>query len=205
MKLDLLTSPELVVFTTREYAQLAGVSLSAASRSLARLSAGNASLVQLTRGVWANRAHPHFSVLACVPVLLGSEQGYVSFLTALHLHGAIAQIPPSTQVATTGHARSTRTPIGTFEFFQVKPEMMLDGVVWSDSPRPYRIAVVEKALLDTFYIATRKKRRFAKLPELHLRDAGFKHGRYRALLIATKLAPPIATAMARRWEGTASS
>jgi hypothetical protein len=94
-----------------------------------------------------------------------------------------------------------RTPVGTFEFFQLKPEMLLDGIVWSDSPKPYRIATVEKALLDTFYIATRKKRRFAKLPELTLDDAGFKRPRYRALLAALKLPPPIAAAMVRRWEG----
>jgi predicted transcriptional regulator of viral defense system len=198
MSLDLLSSPELVIFTTRDFARLAGISLAAASKRLKRLAAGNASLVQLTRGVWANRAHPYFNVLACVPVLLGSEQGYVSFLSALHLHGAIAQIPANVQVATTGHARSVRTPVGTFELFQLKPEMLLDGIVWSDTPKPYRIATVEKALLDTFYIATRKKRRFAKLPELDLADAGFKKQRYRALLAALQLPPPIAAAMARR-------
>jgi predicted transcriptional regulator of viral defense system len=198
MSLDLLSSPELVIFTTRDFARLAGISLAAASKRLKRLAAGNASLVQLTRGVWANRAHPYFNVLACVPVLLGSEQGYVSFLSALHLHGAIAQIPANVQVATTGHARSVRTPVATFELFQLKPEMLLDGIIWSDTPKPYRIATVEKALLDTFYIATRKKRRFAKLPELDLAGAGFKKQRYRALLAALQLPPPIAAAMARR-------
>ena len=198
MKLDLLSSPELVIFTTRDFARFAGISVPAASKRLARLAAGSASLVQLTRGVWANRAHPYFNVLACVPVLLGSEQGYVSFLSALHLHGAIAQIPANVQIATTGHTRTVRTPVGTFELFQLKPEMFRDGIVWSDTAKPYRIATVEKALLDTFYIATRKKRRFAKLPELSLDDAGFKRQRFRALLAQLKLPPPIAVAMTRR-------
>ncbi len=130
-----LGSPELVIFTTRDIARLAGISLTAASKRLARLSAANASLVQLTRGAWANRAHPYFNVLACVPVLLGSEQGYVSFLSALHLHGAIAPIPANVQVATTGHARSVRTPVGTL-FLQLEPAMLIDGVVWSDAPKP---------------------------------------------------------------------
>ena len=200
MKLDLLTSPGLVVFTTRDFAQLAGISLAAASKRLTRLAAANASLVQLTRGAWANRAHPHFNVLACVPVLLGSEQGYVSFLSALHLHGAIAQIPASVQVATTGHGRTVRTPVGTFELFQLKPEMLQGGVVWSDTPKPYRIATVEKALLDTFYIATRKKRRFAGLPELHLDDAGFDKRRFDSLRADLNLPPPISAAMTRRWQ-----
>jgi hypothetical protein len=94
-----------------------------------------------------------------------------------------------------------RTPVATFELFQLKPEMLLDGIVWSDTPKPYRIATVEKALLDTFYIATRKKRRFAKLPELNLDDAGFKKHRYRTLLADLKLPAPIAAAMTRRWAG----
>jgi hypothetical protein len=155
--------------------------------------------VQLTRGAWANTGHPYFNVLACVPVLLGNEQGYVSFLSALHIHGALAQIPANVQVATTGHARKVRTPVATFELLQIKPEMALHGVEWSDSPRPYRIATVEKALLDTFYISTRKKRRFIKLPELNLRDAGFKQSRYLTLLAQLKLPSQISTAMQRRW------
>jgi hypothetical protein len=136
-------------------------------------------------------------------VLLGSEQGYVSFLSALHIHGALAQIPAHVQVATTGHARRLRTPVATFELLQIKPEMMLHGVKWSDSPLPYRIATVEKALLDTFYISTRRKRRFVKLPELQLRDAAFNRSRYLTLLAQIKLPPQIEKAMQRRWDGIA--
>src|SRR5688572_15524355 len=127
MKLDLFNSPELVVFTTRDFSRLADISVAAASKQLARLRHGNRSLVQLTRGIWANIAHPHFSALACVPVLLGSEQGYVSFLTALHIHGTISQIPAGIQVATTGHTRKLRTSVATFEFLQLKPEMFAHG------------------------------------------------------------------------------
>jgi len=203
MKVDLVNSPELVIFTTRDFAHVAGISVAGASKRLARLRASNASFVQITRGVWANTGHPYFNVLACVPVLLGSEQGYVSFLSALHIHGALAQIPAHVQVATTGHARKVRTPIAAFEFLQIKSEMAVHGVEWSDSPLPYRIASVEKALLDTFYISTRKKRRFAKLPELQLRDAGFKKSRYAALLAQLKLPSQIATAMQRRWDDIA--
>lgn len=202
MKLDLFNSSQLVVFTTRDFAQLADISVAAASKQLARLRRDNRSLVQLTRGIWANTAHPHFSPLACVPVLLGSEQGYVSFLTALHIHGAISQIPAAIQVATTGHTRKLRTSIGLFEFLQLKPEMFARGVEWSDSPRPFRIAALEKALLDTFYISTRKNRRFAKLPELHLKDAGFSARRLRALMNDLALPPQIAAAIRARMPST---
>ncbi len=195
MKLDWFNSPDLAVFTTRDFARLAGVSVSAASRQLTRLRHDNRALLRLTRGIWANASHPHFSAPACVPVLLGSEQGYVSFLTALHMHGAISQIPATIQVATTGHARKLRTAIATFEFLQLKPEMLGRGVEWSDSPRPFRIATVEKALLDTFYISTRKNRRFAKLPEMQLQDANFDVRRYRKLVAEHQFPPQVAAAM----------
>lgn len=197
MKLDLFGSPELAVFTTREFALRAGISVAAASKQLARLRRDNRSLVKLTRGVWANTANPQFSALACVPVLLGSEQGYVSFLSALHMHGAISQIPASVQVATTGHTRKLRTSVATFEFLQLKPEMFAQGVRWSDTPRPFRVATVEKALLDTLYISTRRNRRFARLPELYLKDAGFSERRYRALMKDVELPPQIMVAMQR--------
>jgi predicted transcriptional regulator of viral defense system len=200
MKLDLLLSPELVVFTTRDYARAAGVSVAAASRQLTRLRLANRSLLRLTRGAWASTAHPHFSALACVPVLLGGEQGYVSFLTALHLHGALSQIPAAIQVATTGHARRLRTPVGLFEFIQLKPELFAAGVEWSDTLRPYRIATVEKALFDTLYLSTRKNRRFARLAELELADAGFHETRYLALVKQHQVPPQVAKAMRGRFE-----
>jgi hypothetical protein len=43
----------------------------------------------------------------------------------------------------------------------------------------------------------------SKVPELNLADAGFNQQRYRALLAPLKLPPPIAAAMARRWEDVA--
>lgn len=198
MKLDLFNSPDLVVFTTRDFARLANISVAAASKRLMRLHRGNQSLVKLTRGIWANIAHPHFNALACVPVLLGNEQGYVSFLTALSLHGAISQIPSSIQIATTGHTRKLRTPVAVFEFLQLKPDLFSHGIEWSESPLPYRVATLEKALLDTFYISTRKRRRFARLPELQLQDAGFSERRYHVLLKKHKLPVQIAAAIKER-------
>ena len=198
MKLDLFNLPELVVFTTLDFARLADISIAAASKRLARLRQSNRSLIQLTRGVWANTAHPYFNAMACVPVLIGSEQGYVSFLSALHAHGAVSQIPASIQVATTGHTRKLRTTIGTFDFLQLKPDMFAHGVEWSESARPYRIATLEKALLDTFYISTRKKRRFAKLPEIELKETGFSVRRYQALIRQLSLPGQIAVAMQAR-------
>jgi predicted transcriptional regulator of viral defense system len=168
MNLEVLSRPEYVVFTTREYADASGIAVASASRQL-RAAAEHGPLVRLTRGVWANPGHPHFHPLACVPKLIGNEQGYVSFLTALHQREVIEQIPRAIQIATTGHARRLSTPVGSYEFFHLAPRMMRRGIEWSDTRIPYRIATAEKALLDILYISLRRGRRFRSLPELDLR------------------------------------
>jgi hypothetical protein len=196
--LEINGSPEFVVFTTRDYATANGASMASASRRLEKLSE-RAALTRVTRGVWANPAHPHFHPLACVPYLLGKEQGYVSFLTALHLHGVLSQIPRSYQVATTGRPRVLDSPLGRFEFLRIKPELMRDGIGWSDTHQPYLIASAEKALLDTLYIATRKSRRFAKLPELDLGGA-FRRRDFERLLRQSGYPVRIRSAMGSRWQ-----
>ena len=195
--LELNNTAEFVVFTTRDYAAASGASMSSASRRLDSLSERKA-LARVTKGVWANTAHPHFHPLACVPYLLGKEQGYVSFLTALHLHGMLSQIPRSHQVATTGRPRVLESPVGKFEFLRIKPELMSDGVDWSDTHQPYLIASAEKALLDTLYIATRKSRRFASLPEIDL-AGGFRRREFERLLKQLPYPVRIRSAMASRW------
>jgi len=155
------------IFTTREFALLCGRRPDAASRSLTRL-ANAGSIVRVTRGVWAQPAHPYFNPLAAVSHLLGGERGYVSFLTAMHLHGMLSQIPSAIQIATTGHTRGLRSPIGHYQFIQLKPAMMTDGIELQPGNATFPIATPEKALLDTLYVATRRGRRFARLPELEL-------------------------------------
>ena len=155
------------VFTTRHYAVLCDSRIDVASRQLARL-ASRGVLVRLTRGVWSQPEHPRFTPFAAVPWLLGNEQGYVSFLSAMHLHGLIAQIPGSVQVATTGHARCLATPVARYEFLQIQPSMMVEGMGASATEPPYNLATPPKALLDTLYMATRRGRRFASLPEVDL-------------------------------------
>lgn len=78
--------------------------------------------------------YPHFYLYGCVPYLLGRELGYVSFLSALQLHGILSQIPKAIHVATTGAPRTLVTRRGRFELFQLHPRMMNDGVEWRDAP-----------------------------------------------------------------------
>ena len=155
------------IFTTRQFAVLCGKNMDSASRTLGRL-AKQQGIVRVTRGLWAQPEYPGFTPAAAVSFLLGNEQGYVSFLSAMHRHDLVSQIPGCIQVATTGHTRTLRTAIARFEFLRIKPEMMMTGIVSSETTPPYAISSPEKALLDTLYIATRKSKRFASLPELDL-------------------------------------
>ncbi len=153
-----------LIFTTREYAHYLGIGISSASRQLYQLKKSK-TLLLITRNIWANPSLPEFSPLLAVPHLLGKAQGYVSFLTTLSMYGVISQIPQVYQVATVTHTRTLETPIGIFEFHQLKSSFMRYGVLWS---KGYRIAEPEKALVDTIYLSMRKKKRFSSLPELNL-------------------------------------
>jgi predicted transcriptional regulator of viral defense system len=157
-----------VFFTTRSFAFASRITLESASRQLKRLKEeGGITLV--TRGIWTQTGHPHFTPYGAVPFLLGSEQGYVSFLTALHRHDVISQIPRVIQIATTGHGRKLTTPIASYEFFHIDPTFMTKGIVQHDGKTPYNIATAEKALMDTLHLSTRKGKRFSSFPELHLK------------------------------------
>lgn len=197
--LELLNQPDFVVFTTREFAVASNLSLSAASSRLSRLVQGRF-LTRVTRGVWANECHPHFQPLGCVPFLLGKEQGYVSFLTALHLHDVISQIPSAIQIATTGRPRVLESPVGRFEFLRLKPELMQAGIEWSETHQPYLMATKEKALLDVLYISTRRSRRFRRLPELDLTGSGFDSGKFQRLFRESRYPVRIHSAMQTRWQ-----
>ena len=155
------------VFTTRQFAVLCERRVDVASRQLVRM-VRQGTLVRLSRGVWAQPEHLRFTPAAAVPLLLGNEQGYVSFLSAMHLHGLIAQIPGRIEVATTGHGRRLDTPVGRYEFLRVQPRMMRQGIDTSTTEPPYNLATGAKALLDALYIATRRGRRFASLPEVDM-------------------------------------
>ncbi len=171
MNFKFLSSEDFIFFSTREFALLNELTISAASEQLKRLEAKSL-VIKLTRGLWVNINHPYFNPIAATPYLLNNEQGYVSFLTALNRHGIVSQIPQSIQVASTGRPRKLKTPIANYEFIQLNPSMFLDGIDWAVtySKTSYLIASPEKALLDTLYISTRKGTRFASLPELDLSE-----------------------------------
>ena len=183
------------VFSTRQFAVLCERRIDVASRQLIRL-AREGGVTRLTRGVWAQPAHPRFTPTAAVPLLLGNEQGYVSFLSAMHLHGLISQIPGSIEIATTGHTRQLDTPVARYEFLRIQPAMMRQGIAASATEPPYNLATAAKALIDTLYIATRKRRRFASLPEVDMGEVD--RAELQGLLDRQVRPGPIRSAIERR-------
>ena len=182
------------LFTTRLFAVSTDRRVDSSSRALTGLAARGL-LVRVTRGLWAQPDHPSFTPFGAVGFLLGHEHGHVSFVSALHRHGVIAQIPGAVHIATTGHGRVLESPIGRFEFFQLRPQMMNGGVDVSDTEPPYPIATPEKALLDTIYIGLRR-RRFVRLPELDTDDVDPKA--LKILLDGQVTAPPLRRAVEAR-------
>lgn len=159
------------VFTSREIALVTEGSLSSVSHSLERM-ARQGIIRKVARGLWCAPSDPRFTPFLLVPFLAGSHQAYVSFLSALNLHGMIEQIPHSTFCATTGHTRLRTTPVGTFSFHRIHPNFFA-GFDWYRGGREFLIATPEKALVDSLYLSSRRGRQFRFFPEIEF-GGGFR-------------------------------
>jgi len=155
---------EQPVFTTREIALVSGRSLSAAGQSLKRL-AKQEIVVRVKRGLWADVGDPRFSPFLLIGHLLPSHRAYLSFLSALHLHGMISQIPQVITIASTVHSRTVRTPAGIFQIHQIAPSFFT-GFDWYRGTGEFLIAEPEKALADCLYISGRKGKKYGFFPEI---------------------------------------
>lgn len=160
------------VFTTREVAAIRGASVAATSQTLRRLET-DGRVVRVARGVWCDPEDPGFTPFALVHALAGSHPAYVSFVSALHLHGIVEQIPQVVYAATTGHTARRRTAVGTYSFHRIDPRFF-DGYDWYRGGHDFLIAAPEKALIDSLYLASRKGNRFGRFPELDLTALRFE-------------------------------
>lgn len=154
------------IFTTREIASLSGGSLSVTSRVL-KQTERKGLIRKVIRGLWCVPTDSRFTPFALVHHLSRGDRSYVSFLSALHLHGLIEQIPQVIYVATTGHSRSIRTTIGAFSFHRISPKLF-SGFDWYGDQRAFLVATPEKALIDSLYLSSRKGKRFRFFPEIEL-------------------------------------
>lgn len=152
------------VFTTHELTALSGKSSSTVAHSLNRL-VKQGLLVKIYRGVWAERGARAISPFEVIPYLFPRQRVYVSFITALHLHGIVEQIPQVITLASTAHTTNLRTSAGFFSVHQIAP-VLFDGFDWYQGKGNFLIAEPEKALIDSLYLSSRKKKQFGSFPEL---------------------------------------
>jgi predicted transcriptional regulator of viral defense system len=151
------------VVTTDEAAALWRQSLPAASRMLSRLAA--AGLVKrLLRGLWS--VEPEIDPLTLPEYLTAPFPAYVSFQSALYLHGIISQIPQVIFVASPGRTKRVRSAVGMFSIHHLAPEFFGGFRTTGDSG--IILATPEKALLDVFYLSAARSRLFARLPEIEI-------------------------------------
>lgn len=153
-----------LVFTTHELAMLTGSSLSCACQSLNILEEKGL-ISRIARGIWGDINDKAFSPLLAVPFLNPRQRLYISFISALHLHGIVEQIPQVVTLASLGHTRIINTKVGAFSIHQITPSLFC-GFDWYKKTGDFLIAEPEKALVDCLYLSSKKKKQFRHFPEL---------------------------------------
>jgi len=153
------------VLTTGDAALALDSTPSAISRMLSRLTATRPPLVQRIRhGLWA--VNPPLDPLLLPEYLTAPFPAYVSFHSALYLHGMVSQIPGITYVASLAQTRRVATELGTFSIHRLSPQFF--GGYENAGASGVALATPEKALLDTLYLGPTRSRLFAHTPEIEL-------------------------------------
>lgn len=144
---------------------MSGKSASVVTQSLSNL-VREGVIIKIYRGIWAQEEPRALSPYDIIPYLFPMQRAYVSFISALHLHGIIEQIPQVTTLASTTHARIICTKIGVFHVHRISP-LFFTGFTWYKESGSFLIAEPEKAFIDSLYLSAYKKKRFGYFPELH--------------------------------------
>jgi len=153
------------VFTTQELSAISGKSPSSVVQSL-NLLEREGIVLKIYRGIWADAGNRKISPYAVVPFLLPTQRVYVSFISALHLHGIIEQIPQEITLASTVHTRKIKTLLGSFSIHRIVPSFFKGFDRYRDRG-DFLIAEPEKALVDSLYLSACKKKQFQYFPEMH--------------------------------------
>ena len=168
------------VFTTREVYAVSGKSLSSVVQGL-NYQTKNGVLVKIRRGVWAEPSTDPMSPFGIIPFLAPGQRTYLSFISALHLHGIIEQIPQTISCASLAHTHVSITAVGIFSIHRIAPDFFF-GFDWHKQTGDFLVAAPEKALLDCLYLSAKKGNRFKYFPELNF-------------------PPSFSFSKARRWSG----
>lgn len=152
--------------TTREAAQLTGLSIPAASMALRRLSTEGLA-TPLKRGHWlvgGSALKPGVLVAAAAD----PYQAYLSGWSALRVHDRIQQIPQKHFAITLGRPGETEMAGAKVSFHSVIPELF--GGYTYDSRVDGFVASAEKAIFDLAYLSAMNRSRISgNLPETDLR------------------------------------
>lgn len=157
------------VFSTSELASVSGKSSSTVTQTLNYLE-DQGVVFKIYRGIWGEAGSDRVSPYVVVPYLFPSSRAYVSFISALHLHGIIEQIPRLITVASTSHTKIIKTRIAAYSVHRIAP-WFFDGFAWYKKKQNFLIAEPEKALVDCLYLSSRRKKQFGRFPELHFPES----------------------------------
>ena len=128
-------------------------------------------LYQLRRGIYA--LAPPYQKVKPHPFLIANRMvrgSYVSCLSALAYYGLVPEHVPVTTSVTPGRPALWETPLGTFQFQHLKPELRRGYHRLEVSPgQSAFVATPEKALLDLIYLQADGDRP-AYLRELRLQN-----------------------------------
>ena len=149
------------VFRTADIMVALNIQKSYASKLLDRL-AQHGHVMRLKRGLWA--LPENLEPLALVPHLTAPFPSYVSLQSALYYHDMVSQIPDVIYCISLGRTRTYSAPMATVSVHHI-PNSFFFGYEEMGGFR-VRMAVPEKALLDTLYLSQSRSRLFAFLPEV---------------------------------------
>ena len=133
---------------------------------------------KVRRGIMGDRGGPAGErVRGHSRICFPKDRAYVSFISALHLHGIVGQIPRVVTLASPAHSRTIVTSLGTFSVHRMAPALFA-GFGWYKDTGTFLIAEPEKALVDSLYLSARKKRQYGHFPELDFpRSFSFRKAR----------------------------
>jgi predicted transcriptional regulator of viral defense system len=157
--------------TTRSAAQLAGVSIPAASMALRRLAAEGLS-TSLKKGTWLLGA-TSFKPGSLVTAAADPYQAYLSGWSALRLHDRIQQIPQTQFAVTLGRPGEVEMPGARIALHRIKPELF-GGYDYDPNVDGF-VASPEKAIFDlAYFTAMNRSAVTGSLPETNLKGLRWK-------------------------------
>lgn len=150
--LKLLRRHNLRVFTSADVITLTGLTSSAASKALARLS-GQDLVVRVKKGVWCAKLSEGLNPYEAVPYLRAPWPAYVSLYSALADYGVVDEIPHVVYAVSSAMPKRYKTSIGEFSVHHLPQRLIWGYEIKRQGPWSYPMAHPEKAFLDLVYLA----------------------------------------------------